>query len=214
MSKLVVFDWGGIIEKFEDGNYTVKDANILLLKHMGCDFEYTPKKYAVYEFVSEIRKAFIYDDDSVLEKWYYAFCHKFNSKLNFFEFVKLYKKYYEKNETNKDMIDLIYETKEYSEIALLSNLIKYDYDRLQKQIDLDKFDYKFLSFELGMKKPDEEIYKYLEQSTSRKPSEILFVDDAMKNIVPALNRGWNTVCESGANSKKIRKKILEFTKEI
>ena len=41
--------------------------------------------------------------------------------------------------------------------------------------------------------------------------DILFIDDTPRNIKPAIDRGWNTICESGYNSDSIKKKILEFT---
>lgn len=51
------------------------------------------------------------------------------------------------------------------------------------------FDHVFLSNEIGMRKPDIEKYKYVLQQLNAKPKKCIFIDDKLKNLVPARQLG-------------------------
>ncbi len=90
----------------------------------------------------------------------------------------------------KSRIDIIKQLKQQYQCVLLSNTnqIHYDYYRA----DLEKvhgykrfnelFDKTYFSHELGLRKPDKTIYEYVLKDLSRKPEEVLFIDDTPKNI--------------------------------
>lgn len=46
-------------------------------------------------------------------------------------------------------------------IAILSNLMPFDRKRIDDQYDLSNFDYIYLPFEVGLRKPDKKIYEYV-----------------------------------------------------
>ena len=52
--------------------------------------------------------------------------------------------------------------------------------------DLSKFDYVYLSFEIGIRKPDRKIYEYVLNDLKTLPENILFIDDDTNNILTAL----------------------------
>jgi putative hydrolase of the HAD superfamily len=48
----------------------------------------------------------------------------------------------------------------------------------------------YLSFEIGMRKPDREIYDYVIRDAGINPMETLFIDDSLPNIEAAKALGW------------------------
>jgi len=53
----------------------------------------------------------------------------------------------------------------------------------------DIFDYVFLSNEVGMIKPDMEKYKYVLKKLDTKPKKCIFIDDKIRNLIPASELG-------------------------
>ncbi len=62
----------------------------------------------------------------------------------------------------------------------------------------DLFDACYLSHEMGMEKPSDEIYQALEQRESAVPERIIFVDDTLENIHAAERRGWRAIHHADA----------------
>ncbi len=65
---------------------------------------------------------------------------------------------------------------------------------------------KFSSYEIGINKPDPAIFQYVVESTGWQPSEIVYFDDAPKNVDAALKQGWNAhrIDPSGDVASQIR----------
>ncbi|MDQ3072923.1 MAG: HAD family phosphatase, partial [Bacteroidota bacterium] len=55
------------------------------------------------------------------------------------------------------------------------------------------FDKAYYSFQLGMRKPDLEIYDHITNDLNVSPSKILFIDDNADNVKGAAKAGWNAV---------------------
>lgn len=87
-----------------------------------------------------------------------------------------------------------------------------DKKRIHSQVDLEKFDYVFLSFEIGYRKPEIEAYKIVEQTTKIKPENILFIDDMNQNLEVANRRGWQTCNAFGYELDKIKEAVDNFLK--
>ena len=58
---------------------------------------------------------------------------------------------------------------------------------------MEFFDKVYYSCELGMRKPDEEIFTYVIEVNNLKPQETLFIDDMENNIIGAQSVGLRTV---------------------
>ena len=56
----------------------------------------------------------------------------------------------------------------------------------------DNFNYVFESSKLGLRKPEEEIYKYVLKVLNLSPKNILFIDDLGINLKPAKKLGFHT----------------------
>lgn len=61
----------------------------------------------------------------------------------------------------------------------------------------DLFDKLFLSFEIGMHKPDAGIYSFVLQNAGLKPSECIFIDDSKANIEAAEQQGISGIHITG-----------------
>ena len=75
-----------------------------------------------------------------------------------------------------------------------------------------KKSYKFLSFKIGHRKPEEKAYEIVEKTTKIKPKNILFIDDSKENIEVAKQRGWQTCNAFGYELDKIKEAVDSFLK--
>ena len=80
------------------------------------------------------------------------------------------------------------------QLALLSNTNEHHFHCYVDECrDLfDQLDYLFLSFEMGMRKPDAEIYETALKEAGWEAAETLFFDDSSKNIEGAKGIGLQT----------------------
>jgi putative hydrolase of the HAD superfamily len=79
-------------------------------------------------------------------------------------------------------------------MACLSNTNILHWSNIEGKTIFDRyFCRQFLSFELGMLKPDQEIYQHVMMTLHCKGHEILYFDDSKKNIEAALLLDWQAV---------------------
>ena len=93
-------------------------------------------------------------------------------------------------------------------VSLMSNT----YDIHARSNDLkgfyELFDHVFLSNEIGLLKPDLEKYKYVLKKLETKPKKCIFIDDKIRNLVPAKNLGIFIIkFESISQFKEILRQI-------
>ena len=73
-----------------------------------------------------------------------------------------------------------------------SNQIHYNYFYENCKSLFDNFENTFFSFQIGMKKPDKNIFEYVCKKMDYLPEQTLFVDDSFSNIESAILAGLNT----------------------
>ena len=102
-------------------------------------------------------------------------------------------------------------------VVLLSNTNPYMMEwAMSPQFDgqghtlADYFDHCYLSYELQMMKPSEDIFRYVLMQEKTFPQEILFVDDGPRNVAAASQIGFRTFCPvNGADwTEEINKFIV------
>lgn len=101
----------------------------------------------------------------------------------------------------KDRLNLIRTLKKQFRIYLLSNTnemhIEYFRNYLRESEVLeewdDLFDHQFLSYEIGLRKPDKEIYTHVTDTLLLEPENCIFIDDSLANIKGAAKVGYQTV---------------------
>ena len=89
---------------------------------------------------------------------------------------------------------LILDLKDKFPLGLLTNIPK-DFPTPERQPGLfpdHKFDVVIRSADIGMAKPDLEIYHYSQHQVKLRPEEIFFTDDSFNNIQAAKKIGWQT----------------------
>lgn len=84
-------------------------------------------------------------------------------------------------------------------VGLLSNVIPNTAADIREHGGYDVFDFRILSCETGFAKPDIEIYKLaLHKLPGIDPSEIIFVDDQERCLIPARELGIQTILAKNA----------------
>jgi FMN phosphatase YigB (HAD superfamily) len=95
---------------------------------------------------------------------------------------------------NEDVISLLPVLKKNYKLFLLSNTEsihkKYGWEKYEF---LKYFDKLILSFEVGSVKPEEKIYRAVEEASGFSSSEHLFIDDIQEYVDGAKNIGWDAV---------------------
>lgn len=203
--KLILFDWGNIVESHTTG-YNCYDAWNDLFHTCGYDGD-----EVVFNLLSKYKLSRIKDTEQ-FKKTFELISKEFNFNKTYEEFIEIYKKIFSKIDYYKEVAKYEVSLKDRCYIGILSNLTIFDKERLDKQVNLKEFDYVFLSFEMGMKKPNLEIFNAVQKQLPFDPKDILFIDDRKDNIETAAKVGWNTLQATGLEFIKIKEKCEEFLK--
>lgn len=82
--------------------------------------------------------------------------------------------------------------------ACLSNTNDLHWQRFSSETELySHLDLVFLSFEMGLMKPDPEIFHAAQTAMNAPPERILFLDDNLANVTAAANCGWQSAAVKG-----------------
>jgi len=101
----------------------------------------------------------------------------------------------------KQRVEWVQQLKQKYNCVLLSNTNKIHYDYYRANLEQvygyknfsELFHKTFFSHEIGMRKPDANIYNYVLEDLKLKPSEVVFIDDTPQNIDAAKQLGWNCI---------------------
>lgn len=205
-NKIILFDWGNIVESHMTG-YSCYDAWDDLFKKCG----YTGDDVILKEIgkYNICTISSISEFESVFNK--ISIDYNFNKTFN--EFIKLYREIFDRIDYYRDVAKYEVSLKNRCYIGILSDLTLFDKERLDKQVGLSNYDYVFLSYELGIKKPDIRVFKTVQDRLPFKPSDILFIDDRIDNIESASKIGWNVLHTTGLELDKIKEVCEEFLKD-
>ena len=87
--------------------------------------------------------------------------------------------------------ELVAETAEHVAVAMLSNMNAVHWERSVASWPLVKrFDHVFMSFQLGLIKPDVEVFGHVAEELAIDPQQILFLDDNIINVDGATAAGF------------------------
>lgn len=96
--------------------------------------------------------------------------------------------------------------KENFKTAILSNIFKFEADVIREKHGYDGFDPLILSYEVGMMKPDLEIYSFAVKKLGVRPEECIFIDDKEENLLPADSLGMKTILAK--NPEQVMKDVF------
>jgi len=97
-------------------------------------------------------------------------------------------------------------------VAILSNTESIAVKHLYNLDIVSKFDIAFFSFELACLKPNEKIYKHVIQQLNVQPSEVIFIDDNLKNIRAAESLGIQGILFH--DTSQVKKQLSELLKIV
>jgi putative hydrolase of the HAD superfamily len=205
--KAIIFDIGGVLE---------------LAKERASQ-KYTKTK-GVHEFVAKDLKISLdqyfdaidstYSDSvegKISEKKALIIMAK-NLKISPKKLEKIYQRGYKKNfKTNKELYKFAFNLRKQGyKIAILSDQWHISKKALVNPKVTKKFNTAIISCDVGMRKPDPKIYRLILKKLKIKPSESLFIDNQLWNIVPAKNLGMKTVLFK--NNKQLFKQLEKMLK--
>ncbi|QIB41459.1 HAD family phosphatase (plasmid) [Rhizobium oryzihabitans] len=94
----------------------------------------------------------------------------------------------------EEMASFVRSLKSAYRIVCLSNTHALHWKHIyEHMLGPDFFDTCYLSHEMGMEKPEEDIYRAVQQHEKVPPERIIFVDDTLENIQTARRLGWNSI---------------------
>lgn len=112
----------------------------------------------------------------------------------------------------EDVVSLLQEVKSNFPVYLLSNTSRIHSNLfLQNDSLFSLFDFVHLSYEMGVSKPDKEIYQQVVVSNQLQNKRIVFFDDNNFNVQSAREFGWDAVLIEPSNSfLQIRNHLQQY----
>lgn len=93
---------------------------------------------------------------------------------------------------NQPLLRFITKLRSLARVGYLSNAENFFHPYIHQRLK-SNFDFGYSSWELGLEKPNLEIYKKVLSLENLEPSEVIFIDDTEKNLAPAQSLGLNTI---------------------
>jgi putative hydrolase of the HAD superfamily len=166
MIKAIIFDWDGVFTtNFYDRIFTV-----------------CPSIKKLDEIESR------YSDSNDCSGFFREIRKEFNIEFTDEEITELFN-----SENMTGLLGYLPVLKKKYKLYLLSNQMKIRTDYIRKNFDLRVFDDVFFSNEIGLIKPDREIFDFVLKQIRLNADECLFIDDTQKNLDTAKTIGINAV---------------------
>ncbi len=170
-----VFDMGNVITRPAKLRSFYQDAE------MTCGYDNFKRYFYHSKQNDDVCKGLMKDDD-----FFYYIKELTGTKKSVSNLKRLY--YLNKGGIFFDTIDIIKKLKnDGNSIHLLSNLKEIDFDYLKENININLFDKLFLSYKLGMIKPNEDIFNHVINNLGT--NRFHFFDDTKENIIVANKLG-------------------------
>ncbi len=194
MIKVILFDLGGVL--FTNGT---KKFNEAIASRYNLDKEFV-KDVMDGEIGSKYREAKITRD----EFWKY-FLDKLRIQEDPDKLEKEWISYYDLIEGTRD---IILELSRKYKVYYLSDNVKERVDKLDERFSfLQWFKDGIFSHDVGVRKPNPQIYTFAVKKVGVLPEEILFVDDKTSSLAPANQMGIQTILFE--TSEKLREELTK-----
>ena len=179
---IIVLDLGGVILDFDHLSICSKLSALCNL---------SPN--TIYEkiFSSGLEK--LYDEGRISsEEFFRLGSELLNLDISFVDFIKIWVEIFSEN---INISNLLRQLKiDGYKLYLLSNTNVLHFDYCYHQFDILKiFDKYILSYKVGARKPDKEIFSELIKTSGQHPSLHLFIDDRIENVEAAIQFGLHSI---------------------
>ena len=194
--KLILFDIGNVLVKLTGASIIQNNSREALTKR------YVWETWTSIKEVQDFETGKL--DPASFSRQIISF---YDLKINSSEFIKLFRS---AAETKFEGVDsFLRQLSENFELACLTNTNPIQWPKIKDEFGLGKhFNKRYVSYEIGLMKPDKNIYKYVLEDTGLLSHEILFVDDNYENIDSATNLGFQ--CCHVDNFQDAKNKINEI----
>jgi len=177
---VVLFDLGRVLVDFDHKRAA---------ERISCFCAKTPLQIYNIFFESQVTAAFEAGKITP-EKFYFEVKNMLDLKLSYESFVPIWNDIFFLSPKNRSVFKLVNSLRLCYKTALLSNINILHYEYLQKNFPVfGVFDKIFLSFELGLIKPDKEIFNRVIQELKVSPQEIFYTDDRPELVESAKSLG-------------------------
>lgn len=179
MIKAVIFDIGGVLIKFSNSDYYS-----YLSGESGIGAE------KIRDIIEESELPLLESGKIGIDKFnkYVASALGISiNKVRWFEYFK------DTMEIDADVLELVGILHDDYITAYMSNIDASRYRYTVRVLDLYRFDYRFTSFGIGMRKPSAGIYAHALKRMGVKPEETVFIDNQKDNVDGARKLGINAI---------------------
>lgn len=217
-NKLVVMDWGGVIENHSEEQFLSHNV----VRHVLAQFTTEPMPA---DFNEVFQQALTVDGIPIneigttknlkpyLDKLFNA-CHIEIHPELYIDFMDTYTQLTSDAPYDRELCRYLAGLKERCYVGILSNLTVLDGPRQNRQLGWDNYDYKWLSYETGIMKPQLEAYRLVEKDSALSGGQILFIEDEEANLsLPREQFGWQTYAAQYKGTKGTMDAIERFLAE-
>ncbi|MDD4877894.1 MAG: HAD family phosphatase [Candidatus Nanoarchaeia archaeon] len=195
---MIIFDLGGIL---------VPEAGNAILEGMAMYTAIPQKELA--EFTAPL-KAKLTTGEMTLREMYDSLSKSRGLSLTADDMLKRHFELYEQHQTERDarVLDLVEKLKLNYTVPCLTNTEK-EIAEYNKQHGLFSFFHKaFISTDMGMKKPDVQIYEAVIRELGCRPADAIFIDDNKDYIQGARNAGIDSILYK--NFEQLTQKLASY----
>lgn len=201
MIEAIIFDLGNVLVDFDHliaanriSKYCQKSSQEIydLFFDSNCTRLFEAGKISPPDFFSEVKKSL-------------------KLSLSYFDFLPIWNEIFFMSEKNKQVLELARKLKNKYKQAILSNINRLHFDYLLAKFDFSAFHRIFTSFELGLTKPDPEIYLRVAKELGVSSRENIFYTDDREELVREASRlGIKSFAFTGVNQLRENLKSLKI----
>ncbi len=178
--KVVLFDLGKVLVDFDHKRAAERICAF-------CD----KSALQVYNLFFESPATLAFEEGRIPpEKFYQQVKELLDLKLSYDSFVPIWNDIFFLSVENRSVYRLVNLLRANYKTAMLSNINFLHYEYLKARFPVfGVFDHIFLSFEMGLAKPNKEIYKKVMRTLQICPNEIFYIDDREELVESAVSLG-------------------------
>ncbi|MDD5097962.1 MAG: HAD family phosphatase [Candidatus Omnitrophica bacterium] len=178
--KVVLFDLGRVLIDFDHKRAAERISGF-------CD----KSPVEIYNLFFESPATLAFEEGKIPPKEFYQKVKEMlNLKLSYDSFVPIWNDIFFLSIENRSVYQLVNSLRANYKTAMLSNINFLHYEYLKARFPVfGVFDHIFLSFEMGLSKPNKEIYKKVLQTLQICPDEVFYIDDRKELVASAASLG-------------------------
>jgi glucose-1-phosphatase len=178
--KVLLFDLGRVLVDFDHARSAERIAAFC---------SKTPRQ--IYDLFFESGVTIGFESGKISpQDFYLQVKQMLNLKLSYASFEPIWNDIFFLSAQNRSVFGLVNNLRTHYKTAMLSNINILHYEYLKKNFPVfGVFDKIFLSFQLGMIKPDKEIYNLVIRELGVSPDEIFYTDDRLELVQSAKSLG-------------------------